>query len=171
MPAYVRATAFTPVFTKNGTRYVYARHGKKSLHTQSIYPMNQPQQQQPQQQQQQRNPTFTPPPPASLNGGLYTGEPFRQGAPWANVPITPDAGVYNFTNLPANAPKLAKYMVPSGGLRPGNNTPMLPAEFTRSRPNGLNSICIPNAAADGPPRTPPCAGSAHGRGGGYSYLL
>lgn len=112
--------------------------------------------------------SFTPPPPPALNGGLYTGEPFAKGAPWANVPITPDAGVYNFTNLPQSAPRLAKYHVPSGRVRPGNSTPMLPPEFVNSRPNGLNAICIPGDI--GQLNAPPCPGSAHGRGP-FSYLL
>ena len=115
-------------------------------------------------------PTFTPPPPPSLNGGLYTGVPFAKGAPWANVPVSPDAGIYNFTNLPPSAPAMAKFMVPSGGLRPGNNTPILPAEYANSMSAGLNAVCIPGSMSRG--ASPDCgAGSAHGRGGGYSYLL
>ena len=37
---------------------------------------------------------YTPPPPPSLNGGLYSGEPFEKNAPWANIPVTPDTTVY-----------------------------------------------------------------------------
>jgi len=111
--------------------------------------------------------TSTPPPPPSLNGGLYTGEPFAKGAPWGNVPVTPDAGVYNFTNLPPSAPKLAKFMVPGGGFRPGNSAPMLPSDFVASRPGGLNMICIPNAASK---NVNTDCGSAHGQSG-YAYIL
>ena len=91
---------------------------------------------------------YVPPPPPTLNGGLYTGKPFEQGAPWANVPVTPDAGFYNFGNLRgvASAPKAARYMVPGGGLRPGNNTPLLPAEFANGRIANLNAVCVPASA-------------------------
>lgn len=115
-------------------------------------------------------PSFTPPPPPSLNGGLYTGQPFRAGAPWANVPVVPDAGIYNFTNLPPSAPRLAKYMVPGGGIRPGNSTPILPQTYLSSRSDGLNAICIPESDADCQSAGGRCAGGAHGQNG-FSYLL
>jgi len=110
--------------------------------------------------------TFTPPPPASLNGGLYTGEPFAKGAPWANVPVLPDSGVYSFTNLPTSAPRLAKYMLPGGGIRPGNSTPLIPSEFSSQRVKHMNAICIP--ATPLPPAGDACLGEAYR---GYGYLL
>jgi hypothetical protein len=62
-----------------------------------------------------------PPPPPSLNGGLYTGEPFQANAPWANVPATPDAvSLMMHTLQSANPPPGARYHVP-GATRPGNN--------------------------------------------------
>jgi hypothetical protein len=117
--------------------------------------------------------SYTPPPPPSLNGGLYTGAPFQKGAPWGNVPVAPDAGVYNFTNLPPSAPALARYMLPGGGFRPGNSSPMIPEAFARSRADGLNMLCIPetprNQAGAAPPVTGPgCAGAAYR---GFGYLL
>lgn len=42
---------------------------------------------------------YIPPPKPSLNGGLYTGEPFYKGAEWANIPVIPDATVYINQNL------------------------------------------------------------------------
>jgi hypothetical protein len=91
---------------------------------------------------------YTPLPPPSLNGGLYTGAPFAEGAPWRNFPVPPDAGHYLFGNLQgvASAPVAARYMMPGGGLRPGNNTPMIPDDYARSRVPHLNAVCIPEKA-------------------------
>jgi hypothetical protein len=92
--------------------------------------------------------SFVPPPPPSLNGGLYTGEPFQKGAAWANVPAAPDAGNYNFNVLPASVPSMpvaAMYHLPGGGYRPGNNTPMLPDSFSGSRVPTINALCVPDA--------------------------
>lgn len=60
-------------------------------------------------------------PERSLNGGLYTGEPFEANAPWANVPVIPD-GVYmtHFNLRSANPPKDALFQY-VGTNRPGNN--------------------------------------------------
>ena len=61
-------------------------------------------------------------PPRALNGGLYTGEPFAMGAPWGNVPITPEANVLVGAALhSANPPPRAMAHVP-GNTRIGNNT-------------------------------------------------
>lgn len=65
-------------------------------------------------------------PSRAVNGGLYTGEPFAQGAQYANVPVIPDAGYMIHFNLrSANPPEDALYHYP-GGLRPGNNTAIFP---------------------------------------------
>jgi hypothetical protein len=67
-----------------------------------------------------------PPPPPSLNGGLYTGEPFRKGAPYANIPVTPDADFlihHNLRSADPPGPALTQY---PGGLRPGNNFQEMP---------------------------------------------
>lgn len=57
----------------------------------------------------------------TLNGGLYTGEPFAADAPWRNFPSRPDAVHMIQTNLKsANPPPCATTMIP-GGWRPGNN--------------------------------------------------
>lgn len=61
------------------------------------------------------------PPPRALNGGLYTGEPFLEGAPWANVPVVPDVDFMTNVNLrSANPPPEALFQYP-GNTRPGNN--------------------------------------------------
>lgn len=86
-------------------------------------------------------------PAPSLNGGLYTGTPFASNAPWRNYPVPPDAGFYNFGSLrETSAPLAARYMVPGGGLRPGNNTPLLPADYLDNRIVELNAICVPPSA-------------------------
>ncbi len=74
----------------------------------------------------------TPIPPPSLNGGLYTGEPFAKGAAWANFPATPDADYMTHFNLKsANPPTEALVQYP-GGPRPGNNVQTMPGvDLTR----------------------------------------
>lgn len=65
--------------------------------------------------------SYVQPPPRALNGGLYTGEPFAKGAPWANVPVIPDVDYMTNVNLKsANPPQQALYQYP-GNTRPGNN--------------------------------------------------
>lgn len=74
----------------------------------------------------ENNKNFVPPPKPSLNGGLYTGEPFAKDAPYANVPVVPDAGYMIHYNLrSANPPPDAIYQYP-GGERPGNNHQPMP---------------------------------------------
>ena len=66
--------------------------------------------------------SYSPIPPRALNGGLYAGEPFLPGAPWANVPATPTAEVLMREQLAsARPPPGAQVLYPSGGTRPGNN--------------------------------------------------
>lgn len=61
-------------------------------------------------------------PPPRPNGGLYTGEPFRPGAGWANVPTVPDSiALLRNTLASANPPPGAAHQVPLDA-RPGNNT-------------------------------------------------
>lgn len=55
------------------------------------------------------------------NGGLYTGEPFNKGAPWANIPNIPDVQyLTNVTLKSANPPPQAINQYP-GHTRIGNN--------------------------------------------------
>ena len=89
------------------------------------------------------------PPPPSLNGGLYTGEPFMKDAPWRNFPATPDAGYLTNVNLLAGGnrpPWQALYHIPGGGVRPGNNTPYFPADMAGGckRLPTLNIVGVPN---------------------------
>lgn len=69
--------------------------------------------------------TKDPLPLRALNGGWYTGEPFTKDAPWANVPVIPDASYMIHYNLrSANPPPGAITQYPSGN-RPGNNTQIM----------------------------------------------
>jgi hypothetical protein len=42
---------------------------------------------------------YQPVPKPSLNGGLYTGEPFHPNAPYGNIHIDPDVTEYMYNNL------------------------------------------------------------------------
>jgi len=67
-------------------------------------------------------PRYSPIPPRSLNGGLYTGEPFLKNAPWRNFPYVPSADAIMQEQLKsANPPPGAQVLYPSGNTRPGNN--------------------------------------------------
>lgn len=67
-----------------------------------------------------------------LNGGLYTGEPFKKDAPWATVPVIPDADYMTHYNLrSANPPPEALTQYP-GGTRPGNNFQTMPGVIKSS---------------------------------------
>jgi len=57
------------------------------------------------------------------NAGLYSGEPFKAGAPWAPVPVAPDSGYLVHENLRASHPYLPAeaYFQYPGDTRVGNN--------------------------------------------------
>lgn len=56
-----------------------------------------------------------------FNGGLYTGEPFKEGAPYANVPVVHDAGYMIHYNLRSGNPPPGAIEQYPGSIRPGNN--------------------------------------------------
>jgi hypothetical protein len=90
-----------------------------------------------------------PPPRPLLNGGLYTGEPFATGAPWANVPVIPDAGYMTHVALrSAGPPPGAIYQYP-GVYRPGNSYSVLPGVHDMMRGVYCGGV-VP------PPRPAPC---------------
>ena len=102
-------------------------------------------------------------PARSLNGGLYTGEPFKANAPWANVPVVPDAAYMIHYNLrSANPPPEALLHYP-GTVRPGNNEPVYDGI---TRLGGVNQNC---AAPDitTAPRSCPCYKCSMSK---YAYL-
>jgi hypothetical protein len=74
----------------------------------------------------QANARFVPPPPPSLNGGLYTGEPFQTNAPWANMPVTPEGTYMTSANLQSANPPPGAQQQYAGSLRPGNNYQDMP---------------------------------------------
>jgi hypothetical protein len=58
-------------------------------------------------------------------------------------------------------------MVPGGGLRPGNNTPLLPTDFSAGRIAELNALCVPSAAFAAARQG---GGGTEGRFRAYAYL-
>lgn len=97
-------------------------------------------------------PHYVPPPPRALNGGLYTGEPFKKGAPWGNVPVIPDVDYMINVNLrSANPPPKALFQYP-GNTRPGNNY----QNNTGLQQSGsYNFLCVSCKTVKDPPR-PEC---------------
>jgi len=72
-------------------------------------------------------PTHSPIPERQLNGGLYTGEPFRPNAPWRNFPAVPSSDVLLREQLTSAVPPPgAQLLYPSGNERPGNSRISLP---------------------------------------------
>lgn len=122
-------------------------------------------------------PSFVAPSPPQHNGGLYTGEPFLKNAPWANVPVVPDAGAMNFVTLSSAGPApYGRYHLPGGGIRPGNNTPMIVDAWAKQRVPDLGLLCIPDDDAvgqDGDPqltKAPPGAQPEQGAFRRFAYL-
>lgn len=76
--------------------------------------------------------TFVPPPKPSLNGGLYTGEPFAPNAMYANFPAVPDAGYMIHYNLRSANPPLDALVQYPGTNRPGNNYQRMPGIVKQS---------------------------------------
>lgn len=97
------------------------------------------------------NSTYSiPPPKPDLNGGLYTGEPFKKDAPWGNFPAVPDAGYMIHYNLrSANPPLEALYQYP-GGIRPGNNSQTMPGIVKYNETYNLYAIDLPCYARNKP---------------------
>jgi len=64
---------------------------------------------------------YQPVPKPTLNGGLYTGEPFDSNAPYGYIHVDPDATEYMYNNLRRghNPPPNARLQYP--GTRSGNS--------------------------------------------------
>ncbi len=108
-----------------------------------------------------------PPPKPSLNGGLYTGQPFAPGAPWANVPVEPDAGYMVHYNLrSANPPPGALYQYP-GSIRPGNSHQTMPG-IVKLPHRRYDAYCIADTETSA--MTHIAAGQNNGRFSKYFYL-
>ena len=65
---------------------------------------------------------WSPVPPPSLNGGLFTGEPFKPDAPWGTVPVRPTSAYMNNVTLRSANPPLPALFQMQAGFRPGNNS-------------------------------------------------
>ena len=89
----------------------------------------------------------SPIPPRSLNGGLYTGEPFAKDAGYANVPVLPCSAYWNYQNLRTALPPVQALFQIQSQYRPGNNTdPLIPG--VELMKDGLNAYCIPTFPCD-----------------------
>jgi hypothetical protein len=81
-----------------------------------------------------------------LNGGLYTGEPFRKDAPYRNFPAMPDAAyLLNVSLRSANPPTEALYQ-PPGTIRPGNSSFDIPLPHFKQFSDENNIFCINGGA-------------------------
>jgi len=79
----------------------------------------------------------------SHNAGLYSGEPFKDGAPWAPVPIVPDSGYHVHVNLRASYPYLPAeaYFQYPGDTRLGNNYSVKPGVRPQG-PRQSDVMCV-----------------------------
>ena len=68
------------------------------------------------------NKNWSPIPAPKLNGGLYTGQPFLENAPWGNVPVRPTTAYMTNVNLQTANPPVQALFQMAAGFRPGNNT-------------------------------------------------
>lgn len=110
--------------------------------------------------------TAVPPPSPLHNAGLYTGEAFRKGAPWAAVPVLPDSSYHVNVNLFASRPHLPPEMYfqyPGGGVRPGNNYTPMPGVRVQG-PRMSDVLCVDAANIEERQREQR-ARSGHGHGG------
>lgn len=93
--------------------------------------------------------TAIPPKKPELNGGLYTGEPFK--GPWGNYPVVPDV-------VPMTKKTLLRQTVPPtpgsteqfdpSMLRPGNNMP-LPLQDEHQFSDSHNFHCTSHESKEG----------------------
>lgn len=90
--------------------------------------------------------SYTPPPPRLPNGGLYTGELFKENSQYGNVPVIPDTGYLIHYNLrSANPPPDAIYQYP-GYNRPGNNFQAMPGvEVLSKKYNIMGNVAVCNS--------------------------
>jgi hypothetical protein len=76
-----------------------------------------------------------------LNGGLYTGEPFRAGAAYANLAVAPDVDYLIHCNLRSAGPPPGAITQYPGGTRPGNNTQQMPGVIYAARDVWQAALC------------------------------
>jgi hypothetical protein len=90
---------------------------------------------------------YRPPPATRPNAGLFSGAGSASGpgAPWAAVPVTPDAGTMTReTLLSANPPPGATDQFDHAAFRPGNSRPLIAG--LRPVPD-LAVVCAPQSPA------------------------
>jgi hypothetical protein len=85
---------------------------------------------------------YMKPPQPKLNGGLYTGEEFKDDAEYGNVQVVADVDYLMYENLKsAKGPDEARFHYP-GSIRPGNNIQLMPGIVDYS--NHHNIKCVSN---------------------------
>lgn len=85
---------------------------------------------------------YMKPPQPKLNGGLYTGEEFKDDAEYGNVQVVADVDYLMYENLKsAKGPDEARFHYP-GYVRPGNNIQLMPGIVDYS--NHHNIKCVSN---------------------------
>jgi|UniRef100_A0A6C0BRD6 hypothetical protein len=90
-------------------------------------------------------PVYLPPPLASLNGGLYTGEPFDDNDTYKNYPNKADSVFLHSVALKsANPPPSAVNQYPDS-FRPGNNIPDSKLIGLKQYDNLHSIICTNNS--------------------------
>jgi hypothetical protein len=89
-------------------------------------------------------------PPPALNGGLYTGEPFK--GPWGNVPVVPDTDYMINVNLRSARPPPEALTQYPGGPRPGNNVQKMPGVRLF---DGTAGVACQDSACPAPPPPKP----------------
>tara|TARA_Y100000389_G_scaffold6918_1_gene6639 strand:+ start:33 stop:419 length:387 start_codon:yes stop_codon:yes gene_type:complete len=85
---------------------------------------------------------YMKPPKPRLNGGLYTGEEFKEDAEYGNVPVVSDVDYMMSENLKsARGPDEARFHYP-GNVRPGNNIQLMPGLVEYSNHHHIK--CVSN---------------------------
>ena len=80
---------------------------------------------------------YAPPKKPELNGGLYTGEPFKGN--WGNVPIIPDTVYMTQEHLKSANPPIDALFQFGNNTRPGNNQHFIETSHLLSKEH--NIVC------------------------------
>ena len=99
------------------------------------------------------NNNYSPIPKPKLNGGLYTGEPFK--GPWGNVPVIPDAAYLTYVTQRLstdNVPTASLYQM-QAPCRSGNNSyyqiPGVEHYVGDEKFGKFDLFCVPSVCGEG----------------------
>lgn len=79
--------------------------------------------------------SYAPPTKPELNGGLYTGEPFKGN--WGNVPIIPDTVFMTQEHLKSAYPPTDALFQFGNNSRPGNNQHIIDTSHVLSKNHNI----------------------------------